>query len=244
MDRERFASLAHPPAIAGMIGRIPAVSDEPLPRPRLSHAYEQYLESQDTVAFVRAVSEVYTQGTLERLVEHDSHRVRRAAVTALGFLGDYRVNASLGRALQDEDRTVRMLAEQSIRRVWTRDGTEKERRLLGAIIRLNAAHRFQAAVRRATDLIQRAAWFAEAWNQRALAHFSLKLYDEAIHDCTQALEINPYHFGAAAGLGQAYLERGDRVAALESFRRALRLNPDLEVVRVQVARLVRLIGET
>jgi hypothetical protein len=28
---------------------------------------------------------------------------------------------------------------------------------------------------------------------------------------------------------------------LESFRRALRLNPDLEAVRVQIARLTRLI---
>jgi len=172
------------------------------------------------------------------------HRVRRAAVTALGFWGDYEANATLGRALQDEDRTVRMLAEQSIRRVWTRDGSEKERRLLRRHHSPQRGQRFQAAVRRATDLIQRTASFAEAWNQRAIAHFSLMEYDEAIHDCAQALEINPYHFAAAAGNGQAYLERGDRVAALESFRRALRLNPDLEAVRVQVARLVRLIGET
>ena len=219
------------------------MSDPPLPRCRLSPVYQQYLKSQDTVGFVREVSEVYTQGTLERLVEHDSPQVRRAAVTALGFLGDYRSNTALGHALQDEDRTVRMLAEQSIRRVWARDGTEKERRLLRAIMRLNTAQRFSAAVRRATDLIERAAWFAEAWNQRAIAHFSLQQYDEAIHDCSQALEINPYHFAAAAGMGQAYLERGDRIAALECFRRALRLNPDLEAVRVQVARLVRLIGE-
>jgi tetratricopeptide (TPR) repeat protein len=186
------------------------------------------------------VSQVYTPGTLERLVEHDSVEVRRGAVLALGFLGDYRINAALGRALQDEDRTVRSLAEDSIRNVWTRDGAEKERRELGLIIRLISAQQYEPAIRRATRLLERAAWFAEVWNQRAIANFSLGRYEEAIRDCRQALEINPYHFAAAAGMGQAYLELGGRASALESFRRALRLNPDLEAVRVQVARLVRL----
>ena len=209
-------------------------------RPYLLQAYDHYLESQETTDFVRKVSQVYTQGTLERLAENDSPRVRRGAVLALGFLGDYEVNTTLGRALQDEDRTVRSLAEHSIRNVWTRAGTEKERRLLGFIVRLNAAQQYEAAIRRSSELLEQASWFAEIWNQRAIANFSLKRYEEAIRDCHQTLEINPYHFGAAAGMGQAYLELGNRDCALESFRRALRLNPDLEAVRIQVARLARL----
>ena len=61
----------------------------------------------------------------------------------------------------------------------------------------------------------------------------------AIRDCHQALEINPYHFTAAAGMGQCYLLQDNPVAALEAFRRALRLNPGLEEVRTQVVRLQR-----
>jgi len=216
------------------------VSADSSRRPHLSRLYQKYLESHDSAGFVRSVSQFYTPGTLERLVQHDSPEIRRGAVLALGFLGDYRVNAALGRALQDEDRTVRSLAENSIRNVWTRDGTEKERRELDLIVRLISAQQFEAAVRRATRLLEQASWFAEVWNQRAIAYYSLGRYEEAIRDCRQALEINPYHFAAAAGMGQAYLEIGRRPAALESFRRALRLNPDLEAVRVQVARLVRL----
>jgi tetratricopeptide (TPR) repeat protein len=216
------------------------VSEDSSRRPYLSQVYREYLESQDSAGFLLRVSQVYTPGTLERLVEHDAVEVRRGAVLALGFLGDYRVNATLGRALQDEDRTVRSLAEDSIRNVWTRDGAEEDRRELGLIIRLISAQQFQPAIRRATRLLGRAAWFAEVWNQRAIASFSLGRYEEAIRDCREALEINPYHFAAAAGMGQAYLELGGRDSALESFRRALRLNPDLEAVRVQVARLVRL----
>jgi len=209
--------------------------------PFLATLYEHYLDQQDSTRFVEAVSRQYTQGTLERLARHDTRAVRRAAVLALGFVADYSANGTLGMALTDEDRTVRLLADTGIRNVWTRSGEPAQRRALAAIMRLNSARRFDAAVRRASQLIAQAEGFAEAWNQRAIAFFSLGRYAESIRDCHQTLEINPYHFGAAAGMGQAYLRLGNYAPALECFRRALRLNPDLEAVRVQAERLARLV---
>ncbi len=213
------------------------------PTPYLLLFYQQYLDDQDTTSFVAKASRRYTQGTLQRLAENDSPAVRRSAVLALGLLGDYDSNVTLGRALQDDDRTVRTLAQTSIRNVWSRAGSDQQRQALGTLIRLNAAQRFEEVVKRANELIHQAAWLGEAWNQRAIAHFSLGLYAEAIRDCHQTLEINPYHFAAAAGMGQAYLKLGNTHSALESFRRALRLNPDLEAVRVEVSRLTRLIED-
>ena len=72
-----------------------------------------------------------------------------------------------------------------------------------------------------------------------MAQFSLGRFADAIRDCRQALEINPYHFVAATSMGHAYLELENPVSALECFRRALRLNPDLEGVRARVAQLTR-----
>ena len=92
-------------------------------------------------------------------------------------------------------------------------------------------------------MIRQAPWFAEAWNQRAVAQFACGHFAESIRDCHQALEINPYHFVAVAGMGHAYLQLQNPVSALECFRRALRLNPDLEGVRIQVARLTKLTEE-
>jgi tetratricopeptide (TPR) repeat protein len=203
--------------------------------------YSQYLEGQDSKVFIAKVSASYTPGTLERLVEHGSREVRRAAVLALGFVGDYSSNQSMGRALIDEDRTVRMLADTGIRSVWIRAGGEADRQTLGLVIRLNTAQHYEEAAQRASMLVERAAWYAEAWNQRAIAHFGMGRYAESIRDCHQVLEINPYHFGAASGMGQAYLRLGNHASALECFRRALRLNPDLEGVRVQVVRLAKLV---
>ena len=214
---------------------------EELREPRLLTFYQDYLERPDCHAFSSRVGERYTTGTLQRLASHPRREIRRAAVLALGCLGDYDVNPTLGSALLDDDRTVRILAENSIRQAWTRVAGEKDRTQLDTIIRLNAARQFEKVVRMASDLIKRVPAFAEAWNQRAYAQHALGRYQESVHDCHQALEINPYHFIAAVGMGRAYLELGNPVSALESFRRALRLNPDLEGVRVQADRLAKLV---
>ena len=210
-------------------------------RPFLSVLYENYLDEQDSAAFVSKASQFYTQGTLQRLAEHELHQVRRSAVLALGLLADYEANHAMGRALIDSDRTVRMLAENGIRNVWARAGNDEQRQRLAIIIRLNSAQQYAEAERQATELIETAPWFAEAWNQRAVAHYALGQHSAAIRDGHQALEINPYHFAAASGMGQAYIQLENHVSALECLRRALRLNPGLEGVRAQVTRLTRLI---
>lgn len=211
--------------------------------PFLALLYKRYLANQDSAAFLRKVSQSYTPGTLEHLARHRTVEVRRAAVLALGFVGGFDSNDTMGRALTDSDRTVRILAENGIRSLWNHAGTLEECRALAIVIRLNAAQQYRRAEQKATRLLEKSPWFAEAWNQRAVAHFALGEFDEAIHDCHQALELNPYHFAAAAGIGQAYLHLGNHLAALDGFRRALRLNPNLEGARAQIARLTRLIGD-
>jgi tetratricopeptide (TPR) repeat protein len=219
------------------------VSTHPTRLPSLLDLYEDYLERQDAADFTGRASQRYTCGTLQRLSRHYRREVRRAAVLALGYLGGYDANHTLGRALLDDDRTVRNIAENGIRSLWTRDGSESDCKQLNLIVRLNGAQVYKEAIGKASDLIQRAPWFAEAWHQRAVAHFALGHMVEAIRDCHQALEINPYHFVAATCMGQAYLELNNPVSALECFRRALRLNPDLEGIRVQVARLTRTVED-
>jgi tetratricopeptide (TPR) repeat protein len=206
--------------------------------------YEQFLADEDAAAFIHRVSHRYNTATLERLVSHGGRLVRRGGALALGYLGDYGSNAALGRALCDPDRGVRLLAENAIRSVWVRAGSESERREINAIIALNTTKHYQEARQRASAFVARAPWFAEGWNQRAIANYSLERYEESIQDCNQALELNPYHFGAAAGMGQCYLKLGGQALALESFRRALRLNPNLDGVRANVVYLERLLEQS
>lgn len=208
-------------------------------QPAIVQVYQHYLDDQDSARFIKNVSRRYTCASLERLAAIGDRIARRAAVLALGYMGDYNSNAIMGQALVDTDRGVRTIAENGIRELWRRVGSREQRLTLGAIIRLNQTKQYDEAVRVAADLISESPWIAEAWCQRGMAYYHLSQYDAAIRDCHQALEINPYHFTAAAGMGQCHLLQDNPVAALESFRRALRLNPGLEEVRVQVIQLQR-----
>ena len=201
--------------------------------------YNRYLTNNDCTMFIKRVSRRYVNTTLERLLVMGDHVTRRAAVLALSLIGDYTSNAVLGRALVDRDRGVRTIAETGIRELWCRIGTRPQQEMLREVSDLNDQRQHADAARLATELIHNSPWIAEAWCQRGTAYYHLGQYDAAIRDCHQALEINPYHFTAAAGMGQCYMLQENPVAALEAFRRALRLNPGLEEVRAQVVRLQR-----
>jgi tetratricopeptide (TPR) repeat protein len=205
--------------------------------------YNRYLSNCDSTYFIKRTAQRYSCGTLERLTASGDNITRRAAVLALSLLGDYGSNAVLGRALVDRDRGVRTIAESGIRELWCRVGSRQQRHALRILVELNDQRRHAEAARLATKLIQESPWLAEAWCQRGTANYHLGQYEAAIRDCHQALEINPYHFTAAAGMGQCFLLQDDPIAALEAFRRALRLNPGLEEVRAQVVRLQRTLKE-
>jgi tetratricopeptide (TPR) repeat protein len=212
--------------------------------PLLDRFYTRYLDDEDSAAFIRDTSRHYLNSALERLALYGTLRTRRGAVLALGFLGGYETTPVLGRLLRDRDRVVRVLAENGIRELWCRDGSEAQRLQLGVIVRLNNSLRYVDAFEAASLLIDEAPRFAEAWNQRAIAHFQLRQYEDAANDCQQTLELNPYHFGAAVGMAHCYLETGEAFAALECFRRAVDLNPNLESVRGQIDFLERALEET
>ncbi len=208
-------------------------------RPLLVHDYERYLVDQDVDLYLRSVSSHYTVGGLERVATSSDRAARRGAVLALGRLAEYRSNVALGRALVDSDRGVRVLAENGIRRLWQRIGTSSQQQYLVAIgIHLEVKN-YDRAAQLSTAMVEDAPWIAQAWYYRGKAFFHLEQHEATTRDCHQALEINAYHFMAASVMGQAYLLLGDPVSALDSFRRALRLNPNMEEVRAQVIHLQR-----
>jgi tetratricopeptide (TPR) repeat protein len=210
-------------------------------KPLLNDIYARYLADENTANFINAISQRYLIGTLERLAEYGTAVTRRAATLAISYVGTYESNAVLGRALHDKDRCVRLIAENGLRDLWQRDGSPEQQERLKVIIRMNASQQFELAATAATELLEVAPWFAEVWNQRAIAFFHIDRYEDSASDCHETLEINPYHFGAAVGLAHCHLELDDVFSSLEAFRRALKLNPDMEEIRAQVEQLERML---
>jgi tetratricopeptide (TPR) repeat protein len=215
------------------------VSDDPKTQPRLSRFYQSYLRSEDCSAFIRDVAQFYTIDTIHQLALRGDRIVRRAATMAIGFLGDFSSNGVLGECLRDQDRGVRMLSEHGIQRIWFRQGSQSEQLELNVIQRLNRSHEFRRTIRKATKLIRASAQLGEAWNQRGIAYFALGNFKQALNDCRETLNLNPYHFSANVGIGHCLLMLGKPEQALMSFRDALAINPSLDSVREQINHLQR-----
>jgi tetratricopeptide (TPR) repeat protein len=72
--------------------------------------------------------------------------------------------------------------------------------------------------------------YVEGWNRRATLRFAEKDYGGALADIQQVLGREPRHFGALSGLGIIMQELGEDKLALEAFRRALAVNPNLQKI--------------
>ncbi len=166
----------------------------------------------------------YSEGTLQRLLASPDSEIRRAAVLALGLIGTMDSNAALARVLHDEDSTPARMAADALWQVWFRGGTERQNADLQRIMHLPDFLEILAGL---DDLIREAPTFAEVYNQRAILFFRRGEFARSIADCQKALELNPYHFGANAGMGQCYLKMRKQRAALRSFRQALQTNPTM-----------------
>jgi tetratricopeptide (TPR) repeat protein len=190
--------------------------------------------------FKHRIAERYNEGTLLRLVENGDNLSRRAALAALGLLGTMNACAGIAPRLHDEDREIAKMAADTLWTLWFRGDNPANNQELQRLARQRDRDKALAGI---DALIRRAPEFAEAYNQRAIIYFRLKKFDRSIADCEKALKLNPYHFGAQAGLGQCYMQMRKHRAALKAFRAALRLNPNMDGVAETIRALENALGE-
>jgi tetratricopeptide (TPR) repeat protein len=87
-------------------------------------------------------------------------------------------------------------------------------------------------------LVQEFPTWPEAWNKRATLYFLHDRDNEALIDIGLALDLEPRHFGALAGLG-AICERHDQPeAACFAYQLALAIHPHLDSIRARLQELM------
>ncbi|WP_287129933.1 tetratricopeptide repeat protein [Candidatus Cyanaurora vandensis] len=128
-------------------------------------------------------------------------------------------------ALQDPDEAVRAEATQELWQHWfTQKGAWGLAQLSRAQTHWEAGELDQAE-KVLTNLVQDQPDFAEAWNRRAVLYYLQGQYPSALHDCERVLALVPVHFGALHGQGLCYAALGEYALAIQSFRRALTVQP-------------------
>ncbi len=110
---------------------------------------------------------------------------------------------------------------------WNRSGSDSMDLLAVRADQAMEAKDYEAAVVFLNDLTRLAPEFAEGWNKRATLHFIEGRYGQSIDDIARTLAIEPRHFGALSGLGIILDRLGDKKGALEAYRKAVEIHPNL-----------------
>lgn len=98
---------------------------------------------------------------------------------------------------------------------------------------------FDLAMKFLNDLTRLAPDFAEGWNKRATLHFIREDYGPSLEDIAMTLRLEPRHFGALSGLGIILDRIGDKAGALEAYRRAVAVHPNLEGAQNGIKALIK-----
>jgi len=193
--------------------------------------------SKDLKGLCAALQANWTEEQILRLLKGKHADARKVAALALGLLGDQSCIEALAEQLADPDPMVNQMAEHALWSIWVRCGIcAANREIMKGLDALN--HRkFDVAVRAFSRAIELDPDFAEAYNQRAIAHYLKEEWEESAQDCRKTIELMSCHFGAWAGLGHCYAHMNRHDEAIEAYEHALEINPHLTCVRDTVAEL-------
>ncbi|KAG2448743.1 hypothetical protein HYH02_006097 [Chlamydomonas schloesseri] len=90
-----------------------------------------------------------------------------------------------------------------------------------------------------SQMIQLAPSYVEGYNKRATVNYLMGRHQASIDDCNTVLGMQPYHFGAASGMGLCLLQLSRYEEALAAFEAALVIHPGMSNIRRFVADLRR-----
>ena len=205
-------------------------------------AAQMFTESDD-VSLKNLINSKYSENDLLTYLSDDDPLVVRAAATALGLIGSMDSVPALVKNLKNKDVRASFNTEMALWSIWSRSGKESIDRLLNTGKRCLKDEKFIEAVECFSEVIDMDPSFAEGYNQRAIAYFILEDWDNSLTDCLQTIELNPHHFGAYAGMGHIYLRLGKIDEAVDAYRKALSINPNLISIAESLLRLRRVSDE-
>ena len=189
------------------------------------------------------IPEITTRAAALKALEHADVRYRVAGIDYIGRTGLAADGPLLVKLLSDPNPYVRGLAEEAVWRVWSRSGDADIDRTLAAGVEHMEAGRYPQAIESFSRVIERKPSFAEGWNKRATAWFLAGEMRKSLADCDEVMKRNPQHFGALSGYGQIYIHLEEYEKAIEYFRRAVEVNPNLTGLDTVIRRLEELVRE-
>jgi len=176
------------------------------------------------------------------LLKNSAPDARKVAALSLGLVGNRDAICPLAVALHDEDAMVNQMAEHALWSIWFRLGNQRS----VCAVKAGSCHlshgNYVVAIEKFTQAIEADPTFAEAYNQRAIAHYLAEQFELSIADCKAALARIPQHFGAMAGMGHSYSCLKRWAEARHCYRLALAIDPRLDGIAAGLEQVEAIMG--
>ncbi len=124
-----------------------------------------------------------------------------------------------------------------IKRLWMHSGSDTADLLMERADTALEHQDMPLSIELLDRLVMLAPDWAEAWNRRATLFYLMDDYPRAMSDIAETLKREPRHYGAIAGMGLVFLQRGNKKLAYEAFERVLAIYPQLETAQKAVEEL-------
>jgi tetratricopeptide (TPR) repeat protein len=191
-------------------------------------AVKPLLERKDLNGLLQLLKSRWQADQIVELLKSRHCDARKVAALSLALVGGHCCLGPLSEQLKDPDPVVNGMAEHALWSIWFRSGSCEANQHLARGAQAMENQDIPQAVHHFTRAIAADPKFAEAYNQRAIAHYLQEHFRESIEDCRRTAELMPCHFGAWAGMGHCHAHEGRMKEALACYRKALAINPHLE----------------
>ena len=195
------------------------------------------LEKQDLTGLLSLLKTAWSYDQIRGVLNSRHTDAKKVALLALGLVAPSCCIPDVAQQLRDEDPMVNEMAEHALWMVWFRAGSQSANHELARGAQAIGRKDFEHAITHFDRAIAECPKFAEAYNQRGIALYLMERYEESVKHCKRAVELMPCHFGALAGLGHCYAHMDQPREAIESYQRALDVNPHLECIRQTIEEL-------
>ncbi len=185
----------------------------------------------------------WTSAQLAGLLAGDNTDAKKLAVLAMGMAGGRCCIAALAEQLRDPCPVLNQVAEHALWSIWFRLGRPEANHLLCRGTQAMNRRDFEGAINHFSRAIAIDCELAEAYHQRALAHYLLDRHRDSIVDARRAIRRMSCHFGAWAQIGHCRAHLGELDKAIEAYEQALAINPHLDCVRQALRELGSAAGQ-
>ncbi|MDP9173622.1 MAG: tetratricopeptide repeat protein [Planctomycetota bacterium] len=199
---------------------------------------EPLLAQQDLSGLLELLKSKWHSQQIRDLLRSPHSDAKKVALLALALVGPTCCVEDLSIQLKDPDPVLNQLAEHALWAVWFRGGkTADANQAVCHGSQALSDRDFPGAIRLFNKAIASDPDYAEAYNQRAIAYYLIEDYEKSIADCRRTIRRMPCHFGAWSGMGHCHAHLNQISEAIESYEKALSINPHLECVRETVDEL-------